>query len=342
MTCTVGCKPGASERQVPLERFSYGCHQFINEPTEDLCIWEPHLPPPGRMLLDLHFRRKSDGEMVASEPTSRVLPSEISAVQAVGGRVEYIFNVPILRVEIDRDQIPRFVRSPNGVVTYASTPADPRITELGVRLFFSRPARVSDAKVIEHLGGRVWAKPDPVNDGRPMIDACVPDKGIPRVRALPGLDFLRPGGVERCSEYSTFEDGLANKERRTPIPSRPKMLDTRLEMRAKARVGQSVPITLVVRNVHEHTMQLRAQEPTFFFLVTAPNGDVISDFQGRPSLGSFRTWNLRPGQTVTFRAVWDQRDSRGRPVPPGTYSVRGGLFRSNLYSSPTGSLRIVP
>ncbi len=57
--------------------------------------------------------------MVASELTAQVLPSEIAAIRAAGGRVHYVFNVPIARVEIDRDQIPELVRSPDGVAQSA-------------------------------------------------------------------------------------------------------------------------------------------------------------------------------------------------------------------------------
>jgi hypothetical protein len=209
------------EKQATGERFWYSCQEvYVYEPPAVPCRWKPHTPPDGRMLVDIHFRRRSDGEMVASEMTARVLPSEITAIRAAGGRVHYVFNVPIARVEIDRDQIPGLVRSPDGVAQSANTPVDPQARDLSVRIFFSRPARESDADLVERLGGRVEWRPDPVSDGRPMMDACVPDRAIPRVQDIPGLTYLRPGGVVRCSDYRTFRHVETGAMVAPPIRSR--------------------------------------------------------------------------------------------------------------------------
>ncbi len=342
------------EKQATGERFWYSCQEvYVYEPPAVPCRWMPHLPPAGRMIIDLHFGRRSDGEMLTGEPTSWVLPSDTAAVRAAGGRVHYVFSVPIARVEIDRDQIPGLVRSPNGVAQSAFTPVDLGARDLAVRIFFSRPARESDADVVEKLGGRVQWRPDPVNDGRPMMDACVPDQVIPRVQAIPGLSYLRSdGGVVRCSKYRTFRHVETGGMAAPPTPSRgstsknsrpAKLFDIRLEMPTNVHPGEAAPLTLVVRNVHEHTMQVRAQQPTFDFVVTAPNGDVVwNRFRGKPSLGRVRTWNLDSGKTLEFKTEWNQHDRNGRSVPPGVYSVRGFLFSEGPPIESTRSLEILP
>jgi hypothetical protein len=59
-------------------------------------------------------------------------------------------------------------------------------------------------------------------------------------------------------------------------------------------------------------------------------------------LGALRLYPLEPGQTLTFRQVWNQRADNGSQVAPGTYLIRGVLLtdRPEGLASPDTRLRL--
>jgi hypothetical protein len=56
--------------------------------------WSPEAPPVTRALVDLRMH----GQTVDGRPT----PEAIGAITAAGGRIAYVYNVPIVRAEMHR------------------------------------------------------------------------------------------------------------------------------------------------------------------------------------------------------------------------------------------------
>ena len=149
-----------------------------------LCGWFPHPPREEVILADIFFSHSS-----RSSPPTR---AEIDSVRALGGEIQYVFNVPVVRARIERDRVPALAEG--GLARMVQTVSDPRRQDLGVRIFFGRPAAGSDADRVAELGGYVEWRPDPVNDGRRMMEAYVPDSVIPRIKAIPGFRWIEVGG----------------------------------------------------------------------------------------------------------------------------------------------------
>lgn len=149
-----------------------------------VCGWHPHPPKERVILADIFLSRFTD-----TRPTR----SEVDSVRALGGEVRYVFHVPIVRAQIERNRVPALVES--GFARMVTTVSDPYRRDLGARIFFTRPAQGSDADRVTQLGGDVEWRPDPVNDGRRMMDALLPDSAVPYIRAIPGFERIGFGGA---------------------------------------------------------------------------------------------------------------------------------------------------
>jgi hypothetical protein len=92
---------------------------------------------------------------------------------------------------LDTSAVRRLVRGRGAVAYYAAAVADSTDLRIETRVFYARPVTAADERTLVTLGGeQVGASPIP------MLLAVLPDSVIPRVARLPGVDFLRAGGVD--------------------------------------------------------------------------------------------------------------------------------------------------
>ncbi len=150
-----------------------------------LCGWHPHPPKQRVILADIFLSRFT--------PDTPATHTELESVRALGGEVRYVFHVPIVRARIERDRVPSLVES--GLARMVATVSDPERRDIAPRIFFTRPAQGSDADRVAQLGGSVEWRPDPINDGRAMMEALVPDSAVPYIRAIPGFDHIEVGSA---------------------------------------------------------------------------------------------------------------------------------------------------
>lgn len=150
-----------------------------------ICGWNPHPPREHVVLVDIFLSRFG--------PDTPPVRAEIDSVRALGGEVRHLFHVPVIRAQIERDRVPVLVES--GLARTVLTVSDERRQDLYVRIFFTRPAQGSNADRVAQLGGHVEWRPDPINDGRPMMDALVPDSAIPYIKAIPGFERIGVGSA---------------------------------------------------------------------------------------------------------------------------------------------------
>jgi hypothetical protein len=103
--------------------------------------------------------------------------------------------------------------------------------------------------------------------------------------------------------------------------------------------GGRVQLVLRVSDRHGRPCTLLlGGKPPFDFEVLRGARLVWNWAHGRTVLLVLDSARLGPGERLTYEAEWDTRDNQGRPVPPGTYWVRGVLrldyprvARSRLY-----------
>lgn len=104
-----------------------------------------------------------------------------------------------------------------------------------------------------------------------------------------------------------------------------------LDLQSQARVGETIPLKLIVRNVSDRPVELAlgGQEADGFalshdFVATLPGGTEVWRWRHggvAQSILSFKA--LEPGEELVLMGEWDQRDDQGQNVAPGTYLVRG-------------------
>lgn len=142
----------------------------------------PFEPPPfeaERIPVDLRLRK--DGSLEPAE-------EDIRRIEAVGGRVLYLFNVAVVRAEVDVAQLPSLIEGPNRVADWAVAVAELENFDVFVQVFYHRRVGLPALKAIERLGGRkVWGE----QGRKSTFHAVVPDDAIPKIVAFPNVDRVR-------------------------------------------------------------------------------------------------------------------------------------------------------
>jgi hypothetical protein len=110
-------------------------------------------------------------------------------------------------------------------------------------------------------------------------------------------------------------------------------------------LGRPVPLVFSVTNPGKSslTLQLLGRTPTADFVVSDARGEQVwSLLKGQVMAASLRLYPLEPGRRLRFRAVWQQRSDKDRPVPAGEYLIRGVLLTDTPggLASPPARLRI--
>jgi hypothetical protein len=88
---------------------------------------------------------------------------------------------------------------------------------------------------------------------------------------------------------------------------------------------QPVAIAIVIRNTSDKSLDLHLQgrEIDFDVLVTGERGRLVWQRQEDFTQAILRLETLAPGASIWLEDVWDQTDSSGQPVEPGSYTIRG-------------------
>jgi hypothetical protein len=135
-----------------------------------------------------------------------------------------------------------------------------------------------------------------------------------------GVDSL--SGNERVGVNEPHDNGLF------------KMI-VELELPARVNVGEPVPMRLKVRNdgAEPAELALTGSPIAFDIVVEQLDGtEVWRRLRGDAVSMMLQVTILQPGQSLEFTHRWDQRDTSGRAVRAGTYTVGGSV------STPDGKL----
>lgn len=137
-----------------------------------------HLPASGMVLVDLRLRSQNENRVPTDE--------DVRAVTALGGTVLHRFNVAVIRVEIDATTIPKIVGE-KGMADYVLSVPNPRLYDVPVQIFFTRPITEADRAALQRVGvSEIGQVPT-----RPILYATAPDRALPEIQRIPGVEFAR-------------------------------------------------------------------------------------------------------------------------------------------------------
>ena len=147
-----------------------------------ICGWQPRAPQTKRVIVDLllhagQFNRTPNAD-------------DIRAVQAADGRVLYKFRVALLRAELDTGAVRALVAGPTAVANAAWAVHDTSKIDADVQIFYKRAITEGNKADLRRFGvDSIGEAPD-----HRVIESLIPDSLIPRVAALPSVEFVRATG----------------------------------------------------------------------------------------------------------------------------------------------------
>jgi hypothetical protein len=126
-----------------------------------------------------------------------------------------------------------------------------------------------------------------------------------------------------CGQMRAGTFGLGwLEETRAPQPT------IELVLPPQVHLGDRVMIALRVRNDGSRllNLELPGRPVAFDVIIRGPDGaEVWRRLRNTITGSALMLLRLKPGQVREFSAQWAQVDNDGRPVAPGSYSVRGVL-----------------
>lgn len=106
--------------------------------------------------------------------------------------------------------------------------------------------------------------------------------------------------------------------------------------------GQSVHLTLTLTNPKDTDLTLSFRSShQYDFMIKRRDQEVWRWSHGRMFAQVLTRLVLAPHETRTIRAVWDQKDRDGKPVPSDSYAVLGLLLSEDRTYTATTSFNIV-
>src|SRR6266516_1646366 len=150
-----------------------------------------HLPASGMVLVDLRLHSKNENRVPTDE--------DVRAVTELGGSVLHRFNVAVMRVEIDAATLPKIVGE-KGMADYVLNVPDPRLYDVPVQIFFTRPITEVDRTALQQVGVTEVTEFGQVPT-RPILYATAPDRAVPEIQRIPGVEFARARALGCESDF---------------------------------------------------------------------------------------------------------------------------------------------
>jgi len=143
------------------------------------------------------------------------------------------------------------------------------------------------------------------------------------VATFPPLEARKGEHLQRVEMRVQF----SIQEAQGPIvPDTPRQgTGTRLETdKSEYAPSETVKLRLTIVNESNSPLVFRSSSgQRFDFVVRCGEREVWRWSRGRVFTMMLTSWEIPPGESVTYGATWNQRDDSGQPVPPGHYVVEG-------------------
>lgn len=199
---------------------------------------------------------------------------------------------------------------------------------LGARISWD-PAR-RQAEVL-HEGTRILLQPGNarLTVGERTVEAGVPPRVLQGRLMVPLRAIAESLGATVNWEPGTRTAAIHTRPAGTPPADVTRGLEVRLEIPHESyRQGEAVAMTLRLRNAGDEPVRLQfATGQTHDFIVQQNGAEVWRWSAGMAFTQAVTSLTLLPDETRTFTATWDQRDSAGSAVAPGTFTVIGTIPR---------------
>ncbi|MDO8681985.1 MAG: BsuPI-related putative proteinase inhibitor [Armatimonadota bacterium] len=90
--------------------------------------------------------------------------------------------------------------------------------------------------------------------------------------------------------------------------------------------GQPVRMEFIIRNTTSKTVTYRfSSGQQYDFWAILDGREVWRWSHDKATIQVLTSFDLKPGESKTFKATWDQKDNSGRQVPPDSYIISGQL-----------------
>lgn len=130
----------------------------------------------------------------------------------------------------------------------------------------------------------------------------------------------------------------------TPLPTAPIEVKFQSDKR-NYKSGETVMFTLVARNTGNQEQVLNFTSGQSFDISVTPTNQDRELWRWDWSFGRFftqalRSKTLKPNQTISLSAMWDQTDNSGKPMPRAEYSVDAKIVANNEIEAPALTIRL--
>ena len=124
----------------------------------------------------------------------------------------------------------------------------------------------------------------------------------------------------------------------TPVASAPFEISFNSD-KANYAKGEKVMFTLIARNASDEDQTLNFRSGQSFDISITPLAQNETIWRWDWSFGRFfteaeRTKVLKPNQSMSLSAEWDQTDNSGKPMPRGEYSVSAKITTNDEIEAP--------
>jgi hypothetical protein len=146
--------------------------------------WWPQAPTVSVAVVDIQMR----GPLNQSGPT----PEALGAIGAAGGRISYVFHVPMVRAYMDLQRAALLVgETPGKVASEVRTVSDPSRFDVRVIVLLDHSPSEDDQRRAEALGATITHK----YEAPPGYAATLADAAVPALRSLSGVHEVELDGI---------------------------------------------------------------------------------------------------------------------------------------------------
>ena len=121
-------------------------------------------------------------------------------------------------------------------------------------------------------------------------------------------------------------------------------IDHSLQVVSQAAYGETVSMTLTLKNSSDAPVQFYTSSTPHDFVVATVYGQEVWHWRcGKTFQMINRQIKLEPGEELVLDGEWEQMDNWGEPVPAGTYLIRGMLIfqPAGILATPPQELEVL-
>ena len=171
----------------------------------------------------------------------------------------------------------------------------------------------------------------PLRGAREQLEAAIARAKVPREAFE--IEVGCQGGA-----LSRIEYGIP------PSEELRRAIDYSLDVVSQAEYGETVSMTLTLRNSSDPPVQFDTGSAPHDFVVATVHGQEVWHWRcGKTFQAILRHIKLEPGEELVLVNEWEQMNNWGEPVPAGTYLIRGMLIfePAGILATPPQELKVL-